>query len=82
MDLKFFNKSLSMTKAMKDVNLSEIPNNLLLDYHRKTHMLYGGNIKNKPINKQFINFIVELHNNIVKEMTNRKMKHNTPLPKL
>lgn len=82
MDTKFFKRSLVEATRMKDANLSEKTNKQLLDYHRKCHMLYGGNMKNRPVNKQFINSIVELHNRIVEEMTNRKMKHNTPLRKI
>lgn len=82
MEIPFFKKSLAMKKAMKDVNLSKIRSNLLLDYHRKCHMLYAGNLKTNPLNKQFINSIVDLHNKIVKEMLKRNMKHNTPLKKI
>jgi len=82
MDTKFFKRSLVEATSMKDANLSEKTNKQLLDYHRKCHMLYGGNMKNRPINKTFINSIVDLHDKIVKEMTNRKMSHNTPLRKI
>jgi len=82
MDTKFFKRSLVEATRMKDANLSEKTNKQLLDYHRKCHMLYGGNMKNRPVNKQFINSIVDLHDKIVKEMAKRKMKHNTPLRKI
>lgn len=54
----------------------------LRDYHRKTHMLYGVWIRKKPPNKDMINKIVDWHDNIVKEMLRRKMKHNSPLKKV
>lgn len=82
MDNHFLRQSKFVMKSMRDARLSDLRNNLLLDYHRKCHMLYGGNIKNKPLNKTFINSIVDLHDRIVKEMVRRKMKHNTPLKKL
>ena len=65
---------------MKDVNLSTIDKRLLLDYHRKCHMLY--NASRSRNNKVFINSIVSLHDKIVKEMLKRGIKHNTPLKKI
>ena len=82
MESKFFKQSSVMMNAMRDTNLSELSNQQLLDYHRKCHMLYGGNIKNNPVNKKFVNSIVTLHDRIVKQMMKRNMKHNTPLVKL
>ena len=82
MESQFFKKSLVMMKAMKDVNLSDLSNQQLLDYHRKCHMLYSGNMAHRPLNKQFINSIVDLHDRIVKEMLKRGLKHNTPLKKV
>lgn len=54
----------------------------LLDYHRKTHMLYTGATKRNPPNKVFVNSIVTLHDRIVKEMLKRNFKHTTPLKKI
>jgi len=82
MENKFLKKSFVMLKGMKDENLSQLPNQRLLDYHRKSHMLYSGNMAHRPINKPFINSVVDLHNRIVKEMLKRGMKHNTPLKKV
>jgi hypothetical protein len=73
---------LKMTVRMKDKIPSELTNSQLLDYHKKTHMLYAGNMKRKPINKKFINSTVELHDRFVKEMQKRGMKHMTPLKKI
>ena len=67
---------------MKDVKPASLVNNLLLDYHRKTHMLYAIAVKRTPPNKTYTNSIVTLHNKFVKEMLKRKMKHNTPLKKI
>ena len=65
---------------------SKLPKSLsrqiLLDYHRKTHMLYEGNIKRKPINKEFVNSIVDLHDKFVKEMLQRGISHKTPLKRV
>jgi len=67
---------------MKDKDPSTLTNPQVLDYHKKTHMLYAGNIKRNPPNKKFINSIVDLHDKFVKEMLKRGMKHNTPLKKI
>jgi len=82
MDNKIFKNSLKLFSAMKDADLTKIDRQLLLDYHRKTHMLYAANIKHTPPNKSFINLIVELHDRFVKEMLKRNIKHNTPLRKI
>jgi len=67
---------------MKDVSPSSLKNNQLLDYHKKTHMLYAAAVKRKPQNKVFVNSMVELHDRFVSEMLKRKMNHNTPLKKI
>lgn len=67
---------------MKDQNPSSLNSKRLLDYHRKTHMMYAGALRYNPPNKQFVNSIVDLHNNFVKEILKRGMKHNTPLKKI
>ena len=67
---------------MKDVEPSSLANNLLLDYHRKTHMLYTAATKKYPPNKTFANSMVSLHNKFVREMLKRGMKHNTPLKRI
>lgn len=76
---------LDLIKVMKSMRSKRPPSletPLLLDYHRKTHMLYNGNITRKPVNRTFINSIVDLHDSFVKEMLKRKIKHNTPLKKI
>ncbi|MFW9871777.1 MAG: hypothetical protein ACFFG0_01660 [Candidatus Thorarchaeota archaeon] len=82
MDSKFFKNSLGLMKAMKDANLAKITNSVLLDYHRKCHMIYSGMMRYNPPNKPFINSIVDLHDKLVKEMKKRNIKHNTPLKKV
>jgi hypothetical protein len=67
---------------MKDKVPSSLDTRLLLDYHRKTHMIYAGAIKRHPPNKSFINSIVNLHDKFAKEIIKRGMKHNTPLNKI
>lgn len=71
-----------MMRRLKDAKPSSLSNPLLLDYHRKTHMLYQGAMKHKPPNKQFINQVVSMHDSFVKEMLNRGMKHTSPLKKI
>jgi hypothetical protein len=69
-------------KSMRDKKPTLLPDKLLLDYHKKTHMLYAGAIARKPLNKPFINSTVDLHDNLVDEMLNRGMNHTTPLKKV
>jgi hypothetical protein len=66
---------------MKNEVPAKLSNKSLNDRHRKTHMLYGSAVKRK-LPKDFINSIVDLHDGFVKEMLNRRMKHNTPLKKV
>jgi hypothetical protein len=68
-----------IAKRMMDRDPSSLNDKSLLDYHRKTHMLYAGSIKRKPINKEFINSIVTYHDKLAKELLKRNFKHNTPL---
>jgi hypothetical protein len=67
---------------LKDAVPSSLNSKRLLDYHRKTHMIYAGALRYNPPNKPFVNSIVDLHNRFVKEMLERGIKHNTPLKKL
>lgn len=78
----FQKNSREVFSKLQDTNPKKVSNSYLLDVHRKTHMLYAGNIKHKPPNKDFINSIVDLHDQVVKEMLSRNMKHNTPLEKI
>lgn len=74
--------NLKQYKSMKGKNPSLLNDKLLLDYHKKTHMLYAGAVARKPVNRPFANSMVALHNKFVEEMLNRGMKHNTPLEKI
>jgi hypothetical protein len=78
----FETEQFKIAMSMKGKNPSSLKDKTLLDYHKKTHMLYAGNVKRNPINKQFVNSIVDLHDQFVREMLNRGMKHNTPLKKV
>lgn len=71
-DLKVFN-------GFKNKPLESLTNPLLLDYHRKTHMLYASTMNRRPVNKEFIKRIVSLHDIYVEEILKRGMQHNTPL---
>ena len=82
MKLLFEAEFKNILARMKDKDPRSLITRTLLDYHRKTHMLYAGAIKRKPINKIFINSIVGLHDKLVKEMLKRKIKHTTPLKKI
>jgi hypothetical protein len=83
MQLRLFESDLvRMLVRMKDRDPSLLKDKQLLDLHKKTHMLYAGNVKRNPVNKKFVNSIVELHNRFVKEMLKRGMKHISPLKKV
>jgi hypothetical protein len=73
---------LKIQGKMANANPASLSTKVLVDYHYKTHMLYNGNIKRKPVNKKFINSIVSLHNNLVKEMLKRNIKHTSPMNKI
>ena len=77
----FFTEIKNILRRM-DTEPSKLENKTLVDYHRKTHMLYSKSIKSKPLNRKLINNIVNLHDNYVKEMTKRNMNHKTPLRKI
>jgi len=81
MDINFKN-SLKFLRLFKGIKISDLKDKNLLDYHKKTHMLYAGNIKRIPISKKLINEIVYMHNKFVKEMKKRKFNHKTPLKKI
>lgn len=80
--INIFKSSWKMLSNFKGKKISDLKDKTLLDYHKKTHMLYAGNIKRKPVNKKLINDIVILHDKIVKEMIKRKFNHNSPLEKI
>lgn len=71
-----------ITMSMRGTVPASLKDKQLLDYHKKAHMLYEGNISRKPLNKPFVNSMVDLHDKFVSEMLKRGMKHNTPLQKI
>ena len=75
-------KTLSKLKNYNSTNIKHLRPKLLLDYHRKAHMLYNAGLSRTHPNKQFINSIVDAHDVFVDEMLKRKMIHNSPLKKL
>jgi len=75
-------KNLNKYKMMKDKNPTLLNDKLLVEYHKKTHMLYAGAIARRPVNKPFVNSTVSLHDKFAEELLNRGMKHNTPLNKI
>ena len=80
--MSLLSKSLQIFKSIQDVNLKKANNMTLLDLHRKCHMLYMANIRHKNLNKKFLNSLVTFHDEIVKEMSRRNMKHTSPLEKV
>lgn len=75
-------ESYRIIKNLKGKIPTSLPNQLLLDYHRKTHMLYAAALKHNPPNKKFINEVVLMHNEYVKEMKKREIKHTTPMERI
>ena len=69
-------------QILKNKEPSSLTPKLLLDHHRKTHMIHAGATKRNPPNKELINSIVNLHDKFVNELLKRGMKHNTPLKKV
>lgn len=79
---QFLKNSIKLFAAFRDLDPKDLGDKTLIEYHRKTHMLYAGNVKRKAPNKQFINSIVDYHDRLVKEMLKRGFNHNTPLKKI
>jgi len=75
-------KNLNVYKKMQGKNPALLNDKLLLDYHKKTHMIYVGAVARRPVNKPLVNSMVVLHDKFVEEMLNRGMKHSTPLNKV
>jgi hypothetical protein len=77
---KFLVRSIQLFKSFMDSSPKGRDKKILGDWHRKTHMLYAGNSVRKNPNKEFLCKLVKKHDEIVKEMLKRGMRHNTPLP--
>lgn len=78
----FLKDSIKLFKTFDDVNPSELKNQTLNDYHRKIHVLYAFNIKRRPLIKQLINKIINIHNHFAKEIIKRNLDHNSPIEKM
>ena len=79
---KVLKHSLKILQEYKDADPTSFNQKLLQDYHMDIHRLYASTIKRRPINKTFINTIVQLHDKFVNEIIRRKLKHKTPLNKI
>jgi len=77
---KFLLRSINVLKTFLDKNVRGFTDQQLVDLHRKTHMLYAGNSKREKPNKKFLDLLVKKHNQMVKELKRRDMKHFSPLP--
>lgn len=75
-------QTLAKIKNLTTTSIKKLPTPTLLDYHRKTHMLYSAAMKRNPPNKEFVNKVVDIHDLIVEDMIKRKIKHKTPLKKI
>jgi len=69
----------SMLKRLKSKPHYSLQDSLLLNYHRKTHKLYNQAIKLKPVNRIFINQVIEVHNSIIAELQKREIEHASPI---
>lgn len=84
--LKIIQKLPSMYNRLKEIErdrsgkvVRELTNPQLVELHRKCHMLHGAWTKKGNVKKEAFEFIVKVHDELVKEMLRRKMNHNTPL---
>ena len=73
-----------LIKNPKSYDPTKVPNDILLDDHRITHMWWsslkkGKTLRHKDGSKITYNEIKRLHDMIAKEIIKRGMKHNTPL---
>jgi len=75
-------KTLKKYNTMQDKDPALLKDALLLEYHKKNHLLYAGAVARRPVNKPFVNSTVDLHNKFVDELLNRGITHNTPLNKI
>lgn len=78
----FENNTFKILRLLKNRQSKSLNDKLLVEYHRKCHMLYAEASERLPINKVFINQVVEMHDQYVKEMIRRGMKHNSPLQRV
>lgn len=74
--------SLKILQEYKDADPTSFNPKLLKDYHMDFHRLYASTIKRRPINRTFINTIVNLHDKFVNEMLRRNINHSSPLNKI
>lgn len=72
--------TLAKLRDYNSSNIHTLNDKRLLDYHRKTHMLYNSALVRKT-NTQYINSVVDMHDFFVEEMLKRGMKHTSPLKK-
>ena len=84
--LKIIQKLPSMYNRLKEIErdrsgkiVRELTNPQLVELHRKCHMLHGAWTKKGNVKKEAFEFIVKVHDELVKEMLRRKMNNNTPL---
>jgi len=84
--LKIIQKLPSTYNRLKEIErdrsgkvVRELTNPQLVDLHRKCHMLHGAWNKKGNVTREAFEFIINVHNELVKEMLRRKMNHNTPL---
>ena len=75
-------QSLQKFSMMQDKDPASLNDKLLLEHHKKIHVLYAGSVARRPVNKPLINSIVNLHDKFAEELLNKGMKHNTPLKKI
>lgn len=78
----FETEGFSMMKHLRRNPPSVVQDQLLLNYHIRSHTLYEKAIKFKPPNKAFIHQVVEMHDEFVRELLKRRVNHKTPLQRI
>jgi hypothetical protein len=78
----FESEGFNLVRHLKRNPPSILQDQLLHDYHKRSHTLYEKAIKFKPANKAFIHHIVQMHDEFGREMLSRGIIHKTPLQRL
>ena len=74
-----FNRLKEIERDKSGKIIRGLTNPQLVELHRKCHMLYGAWTKKGNVKKEAFDFIMKVHDELVKEMNRRNLKHNSPL---
>lgn len=73
-------ETMSALRKLKDytpASVRKMDKRRLLDYHRKTHMIYNSALSRNPRNEIFLNQIKDLHDMYAMEILRRGMNHTS-----